>query len=79
MFSETARPQVIERNDSELYYDILDEFLKLSNCGALVNTSFNAQNEEPILSTPETAINSLINNRVDYLVMENFLFHIKKD
>ncbi len=74
----TARPQVIERNDSELYYDILDEFLKLSNCGALVNTSFNAH-EEPILSTPETAINSLINNRVDYLVMENFLFHIKKD
>lgn len=72
----TARPQVIERKDSELYYDILDEFLKLSDCGALVNTSFNAH-EEPILSTPETAINSLINNRVDYLVMEDYLFSLK--
>tara|TARA_B110001450_G_scaffold243038_1_gene253942 strand:+ start:9987 stop:11798 length:1812 start_codon:yes stop_codon:yes gene_type:complete len=72
----TARPQVIQRNESELYYDILDEFLKLSGCGALVNTSFNAH-EEPILSSPETAINSLIKNSVDYLVMENYLFHNK--
>lgn len=71
----TARPQVIRRQISKLYYDILIEFEKISGCGALVNTSFNAH-EEPILSNPQTAINALINNRVDFLVMNNYL--IKK-
>lgn len=71
----TARPQIISREDSSFYYDILNNFNKISNCGALVNTSFNAH-EEPILSSPETAINALKNNRVDFLVMENYLFYI---
>ena len=70
----TARPQVIDRKNSPYYYSILYEFSKLSNCGALVNTSFNAH-EEPILSTPQTAIKSLMTNRVDYLVMNDYLFY----
>ena len=72
----TARPQVIRRLDAELYYDVLDEFYKITKCGALVNTSFNAH-EEPILSSPETAFKALIDNRVDCLVMENYLFWLK--
>jgi len=72
----TARPQVIRRLDAELYYDVLDEFYKITKCGALVNTSFNAH-EEPILSSPETAFKALIDNRVDYLVMEKYLFWLK--
>ena len=72
----TARPQVISKNDNPFYYEILYEFYKISGCGALVNTSFNAH-EEPILSSPSTAINALLEKRVDYLVMENFLFSLK--
>lgn len=72
----TARPQVISRKESPFYYDILNNFYELSGCGALVNTSFNAH-EEPILSSPETAINALLNKRVDFLVMENYLFELK--
>ena len=72
----TARPQIAYKKSSPYYYSILSEFNKISGCGALVNTSFNAH-EEPILSTPETAINALINNRVDYLVLEEYLFFKK--
>lgn len=72
----TARPQIAYKEITPLYYQILLEFDKLTGCGALVNTSFNAH-EEPILSDPSTAINALKNNRVDYLVMENYLFRLK--
>jgi carbamoyltransferase len=72
----TARPQIAYRDKSPLYYDILDKFYKATDCAALVNTSFNAH-EEPILSSPETAIQALKSNRVDYLVMDTYLFYIK--
>lgn len=69
----TARPQIAYKEKAPLYYDILEEFYKSTGCGALVNTSFNTH-EEPILSSPETAIKALRDNRVDYLVMGNHLF-----
>lgn len=73
----TARPQIAYKDKTPLYYDILEQFYKLTGCGALVNTSFNAH-EEPILSAPETAINALRTNRVDYLVMEDYLFFLNQ-
>tara|TARA_B100002052_G_C15886337_1_gene601714 strand:- start:1956 stop:3752 length:1797 start_codon:yes stop_codon:yes gene_type:complete len=72
----TARPQIVYEDKSPLYYNIIKEFSKISNCGAIVNTSFNAH-EEPILSSPETAINALKNKRVDFLVMDDHLFELK--
>ncbi|MDC0028934.1 hypothetical protein OAJ32_00325 [bacterium] len=69
----TARPQVIRRETNTYYYDILNRFYDISGCGALVNTSFNAH-EEPILSDPYTGINALKNNRIDVLVMEDYIF-----
>ena len=72
----TARPQVIRKDINEYYYNILKEFYDLSGCAALVNTSFNAH-EEPILSDPYTGINALKNNRVDFLVMDDYLFKLK--
>ena len=72
----TARPQVIKRETNMYYYDILNEFYKLSGCAALVNTSFNAH-EEPILSNPQTAISALKNNRIDILIMDDYIFSLK--
>lgn len=74
----TARPQIVYRDKSPLYYSIIDRFYKSTDCAALVNTSFNAH-EEPILSSPETAIRALKSNRVDYLVMDKYLFYFKKN
>jgi len=72
----TARPQIIDEDTNKYYYDILNEFYKLSGCGALVNTSFNAH-EEPILSDPSTALSALRSNRVDVLIMEDYAFFMK--
>jgi carbamoyltransferase len=69
----SARPQVIRRNENALYYDIIKDFYKITGCGALVNTSFNAH-EEPIVSSPEVAFRALETGRVDCLVMDDYLF-----
>jgi carbamoyltransferase len=68
----TARPQIVRRATNPYYYDILDAFERLSGCGAIVNTSFNAH-EEPIVSTPQVAFKALQQNRIDFLVLEEYL------
>ncbi|MDX2464331.1 MAG: carbamoyltransferase C-terminal domain-containing protein [Porticoccus sp.] len=70
----TARPQIIEREDNWLYYDILKDFKELTGIPCLVNTSFNAH-EEPIINTPNEALRALKDNRVDFLVCEQGLVY----
>jgi carbamoyltransferase len=68
----TARPQSVSKETNPYYYEIIDEFYKLTGCGAIVNTSFNAH-EEPIVSSPESAYKALKEDRIDVLVLDNFL------
>lgn len=73
----TARPQVVKKETNPYYYEIIEEFYKLTGCGAIVNTSFNAH-EEPIVSTPEAAYKALKEDRIDVLVLNNYKVEIKK-
>lgn len=68
----TARPQTITREQNYLYYDILKEFFSRTGIPCLVNTSFNAH-EEPIINTPQEAIDALLYDRIDYLIFENMI------
>lgn len=72
----TARPQIVERKENVLYYDILQNFKKLTGLPVLVNTSFNAH-EEPIINTPEEALQALASNRIDFLVCEAGIITLK--
>jgi len=53
----TARPQVISRETNPYYYDIIDEFRKLTGVPVLINTSFNGH-ESPIVC---------FNNEAEYM------------
>ncbi|OGF26058.1 hypothetical protein A2303_04630 [Candidatus Falkowbacteria bacterium RIFOXYB2_FULL_47_14] len=68
----TARPQVITREDNPYYYDIVNEYYKLSGIPTLINTSFN-MHEEPIVESPFDAVRSFLDSGIDYLVMENYI------
>lgn len=68
----TARPQVIKRADNPYYYDIINEYYKLSAIPTLINTSFN-MHEEPIVASPEDAIRAFLDAGLDYLVLEDYL------
>lgn len=72
----TARPQVLKRDDNPYYYDILNEYYKLSGIPTLINTSFN-MHEEPIVASPDDAIRAFLDSGVDYLVMEGYIMGIE--
>jgi Predicted carbamoyl transferase, NodU family len=67
----TARPQMVSRKVNPRYWHLIDEFRKLTGVPLLLNTSFNIQ--EPIVCTPENAINTFNNASFDALVLENNL------
>jgi carbamoyltransferase len=73
----TARPQVITREDNYLYYDVLTQFEALTGLPVLINTSFNAH-EEPIVNTPQEALQELYDDRIDFLIFEGFIVLSKK-
>jgi glycosyltransferase involved in cell wall biosynthesis/SAM-dependent methyltransferase len=63
----TARPQVIERSQNRLYYDILSAYKARTGIPVLVNTSFNVH-EEPIVNAPDECAQALAEGRIDYVV-----------
>ncbi|MBX3293470.1 MAG: carbamoyltransferase [Acidobacteria bacterium] len=65
----TARPQMVSRETNPRYWRLIDEFRKLTGIPMLLNTSFNVQ--EPIVCTPQNAINTFKNANFDALVLEN--------
>lgn len=73
----SARIQTISREDHPLYYDLIEEFYKISGCPVILNTSFNLRGE-PIVCTPHDAYLCFMRSGVDYLVMENYLLDKKK-
>jgi carbamoyltransferase len=65
----TARPQVIERTQNALYYDIVSAYAARSGIPVLINTSFNVH-EEPIINTPAECARALADKRIDFVATE---------
>ena len=71
----TARVQSVTKEYNERFYNIINEFYKLTDVPVVINTSFNVKGE-PIVNTPLEAINSFEKIGLDYLVLGNYI--IKK-
>jgi carbamoyltransferase len=69
----TARPQLVRRDQNPLYYDIIARYEALTGLPAMINTSFNAH-EEPIINTPDEAAAAMRAGRVDAIVTEGRLW-----
>ncbi len=72
---QTARPQVILREDNADYHDILHEYHALSGIASVINTSFN-MHEEPIVCSASDAIRAFLDARLDALILGPFLIHL---
>ncbi len=68
----TARVQSVTREYNERFYNIINEFYKLTGIPVVINTSFNIKGE-PIVCTPKEAIYSFEEMNLDYLAMGNCL------
>ncbi|MGB6641867.1 MAG: carbamoyltransferase C-terminal domain-containing protein [Thermoanaerobaculia bacterium] len=67
----TARPQLVRREVSPEYYDIVAEYEKLSGIPSLINTSFN-MHEQPIVCTPGDAVRAFLEGHLDGLAIGPF-------
>lgn len=67
----TARPQTVSRETNPRYWNLINRFYQKTGVPVLLNTSFNVQ--EPIVCTPQEAINCFLRTQVDFLVLNNTL------
>lgn len=73
---EVLRVVSQEKKDNPKYYDLISNFEKKTNIGALLNTSFNLH-VYPLVSNIEQAFFTFENSELEYLCLENYL--IKKN
>ena len=68
----TARPQILDPETAPDFYKIGAAYHKLTGIPSLINTSFNMHGE-PIVCTPEDALRSFNEGKLDYLAISNWL------
>ena len=73
---KTARPQSVNKEKLPEFWEILNEYYKLSNIPVLLNTSFNSHNE-PIIENPNQAFSPLILGIIDELIIEDYVYYTK--
>ncbi|HEY9178608.1 MAG TPA: carbamoyltransferase C-terminal domain-containing protein [Flavipsychrobacter sp.] len=67
----TGRLQTVMKDVSPRYYALIEAFRKKTGTPILLNTSFNEN--EPIVNTPEEALNCFLRTDMDMLVLENIV------
>jgi carbamoyltransferase len=68
----TARPQILDPDTAPDFYRIAVAYHKLTGIPSLINTSFNMHGE-PIVCTPDDALRSFRDGRLDYLAIGDWL------
>jgi len=72
----TARLQTVTENDNEWYYNFIKKFGDKTGVPILLNTSFN--DREPIVETPEHAVNCYMGTDIDYLYFYDYGILVEK-
>jgi carbamoyltransferase len=68
----TARPQILDPETAPDFYEIAKAYHELTGIPSLINTSFNMHGE-PIVCTPEDALRSFKQGKLDYLAIGHWL------
>ncbi|MDP6657582.1 MAG: carbamoyltransferase [Nitrospinaceae bacterium] len=68
----SARIQTVRKETNPRYYDLIQEFEKITGCPVIINTSFNVRGE-PIVCRPEEAYLCFMRTEMDTLILENFV------
>ena len=67
----TGRLQTVKKSENKKYYDLISKFNELTSVPVLLNTSFNEN--EPIVRTPQEALNCFLRTNMDVLVLGNWI------
>jgi carbamoyltransferase len=74
----TARVQIVEQTQNPRYYALLEELDALTGNAVVLNTSLNRRGE-PMVCSPQDALNMFNGSDLEYLVMEDYLVTKKED
>jgi carbamoyltransferase len=70
----TGRLQTVSKTSNPLYYNLINEFFRITGIPVIINTSMNVRGE-PIVNTPEQAYNMILKTDMDCIVMgKNLIF-----
>lgn len=67
----TSRIQTVRKETNPKYYKLIEEFERLTGIPLVLNTSFN--DREPIVCSPQDAVNTFLKTGIDYLAIGKFL------
>jgi carbamoyltransferase len=67
----TARIQTVSREDNPKYYELINEFYKITGIPMVLNTSFNCQ--EPIVETPKEALDTFNRTEMDMVIINDYI------
>ena len=73
----TVRPQMVQKKDNKRYWELIDEFSKLTGESIVLNTSFNVMGE-PIINNPKEAIRCFFDSGIDSIFLENYYIDKEK-
>jgi carbamoyltransferase len=68
----TARVQIVSPGHNPRYYALLQHMQQLTGSGVVLNTSLNRRGE-PMVCSPDDALNMFFGSDLQYLVLEDFL------
>ncbi len=68
----TGRLQTVNREYNPKYWNLINQFGKITGVPVILNTSFNVKGE-PIVCTPEDAVKCFLGTNIDYLVIGNYI------
>lgn len=69
----SARVQTVHKQTNERFWNLINDYKKLSGVGLVINTSFNVRGE-PVVCTPYDAYRCFMSTEMDYLVINNFVY-----
>lgn len=75
-YDDTARVQIVDKEISPRFYQLIEAFDKITGVPILTNTSFNIQ--EPIVCTPQDALKTFLRSSMAALVMGDYIIQRKK-
>lgn len=69
---KSARPQSVSKETNPLYWNLIKEFQIITGVPLVINTSLNLKGE-PIVNSPQDAIKTFNDSKMDYLCIGSFL------
>ena len=69
----TGRLQTVSKKYNPQFFNLINDFFKITNIPMLLNTSFNEN--EPVVCNPKEALDCFLRTKMDILVLGNYVLY----